>query len=506
MAKLVIDNFLGGLSLQDKNTPANQYNEGIEVDPHRDLGYLKPGFLTSVVTKSDDAVPIITEGIVDCAVDPGTDDAYFMGNTRLFHMTNVSTETFNANFDGASHYYKAVTNMTEGQKLVLYNIGANRKLFYFFNKAAAGECGIYDLSSAFDDVFMSTLPAGAVALQNAPHDVIEWNGILYIANGRYLASFDGQTGANGTLNPTLLDLGVGWEITKVFFTNNFIGICAWKKNTSGNTYRTECKVFFYDGSSTSTGIPAYSYAIPVENNKIDNAINNNGLVVLLTSGRYSSSMLNLLMELGADIIKKMDIMVAGTLTNFTSPVMNAIDTYANRVIFGIKNLIFSYGKEGIGQPNILTIPWGTTATASCSIGFVRTVMNTKVFIGFTDTTNAKYYILKATANNSTRATYRANYQDFGQKAVINYIKFYFKPLVSGDVVTPTIDLDYGTSISLKDVRGNATISYAEDGAITSKLFKLKKECHSFRPCLSWLAGGTAFSKIVVDYEFLINDV
>jgi len=59
--------------------------------------------------------------------------------------------------------------------------------------------------------------------------------------------------------------------------------------------------------------------------------------------------------------------------------------------------------------------------------------------------------------------------------------------------------------TLKDPRGNTTISYTNDGAITFKRFKVGLNCHSFRPGLNWTAGGTQFSKIVIDYSSLPDD-
>jgi len=78
-------------------------------------------------------------------------------------------------------------------------------------------------------------------------------------------------------------------------------------------------------------------------------------------------------------------------------------------------------------------------------------------------------------------------------------------LVASDSVTPTLDIDYGTSVTLSDPRGNATISYTLDGAVTSKRFNVKRDCHAFRPAISWTAGGVSFSKIVIDYDFISDN-
>lgn len=65
---------MGGLSKYDKNTPTNQHFEMREIDPYKGLGYLKPGWASSVVTKSDDATPIIDDLIVDSQTYNGFPD------------------------------------------------------------------------------------------------------------------------------------------------------------------------------------------------------------------------------------------------------------------------------------------------------------------------------------------------------------------------------------------------------------------------------------------------
>ena len=41
-----------------------------------------------------------------------------------------------------------------------------------------------------------------------------------------------------------------------------------------------------------------------------------------------------------------------------------------------------------------------------------------------------------------------------------------------------------------------------DGAITYKRYNIQKDCHAVAPVLSWDAGGVAFSKVVLDYDFV----
>jgi len=369
---------------------------------------------------------------------------------------------------------------------------------------------MYDLSSTFDDDWGSTVPTGAGALQDAPHPVIEWNSYMWIGNGQYLAKFDGQTGDNvgngqylakfdgqtgdnGTLELTKLNLGQGWEITSVFPTRNFIGICAWKKQYGSNEiYRTESKIFFFDGTSTT-----YLYAIPVAENKIMASFNDNGTILIWTKGRDLALSLHYLTENGLERIKRLKIPISGTSTYFDHIYPNAIDIFYNKTVFGTRYIICSYGANETGKDKAFTVPYGCAGVGNDLIGVVKTVAWNRIYISWYDSTNSKYYLLKAATGNSTRATYRGNYKDFGQKIRINYVKFYFRPLVTSDSVTVSIDTDYGTANTL------GTITQASDGTgAISKRFNKIITCHSFRPVISWTAGGVAFSKIVVDYDFI----
>jgi hypothetical protein len=508
--KTIYNDFLGGISFYDKNVPVNTYIEGREIDPHRNVGYLAPGWGTTTVTNTDSTPQIINELITDICVDPTTDDIYFLGDTKFYHMSASAGETWNGNFDGSTHAYKSLSAVGTGEALFVYQVTASSYLFY----VGRTNIGKYDLTSVFDDDWGSTIPAVTGTMVSAPHPTIEWESYRWIGNGQYLAKFDGATGS-GSINYNKLNLGIEWKVTALFPTRNFIGVCAWRSTVSGSTVqRTESRIFFYDGSSDS-----WSYSIPVSENQIQAAYNHNGTILLWAKGRDLAESLFYLTENGANKIRKMKTLVAGDVfysaQGSTEMYRNAVDNFGNRVIFGTDFLVWSYGNEEEGQPNAITIPWGFAGTVVSSgsldkIGAIATVANNKVFISWKDNANSKYYISKVSGGYSPRATYRGNYTDFGQKIRLNYVKFYFKPLAANYAVTPTVDIDYGTSVVLKDRSGLTTIAYATDGAITSKRFEVHRDCHAFRPVVSWIdpggtSNGLAISKIVFDYSF-ISDV
>jgi len=239
-------------------------------------------------------------------------------------------------------------------------------------------------------------------------------------------------------------------------------------------------------------------------NKIVNAINLNGTIYLFTEGGQTAGNLEILTELGSERVAQLRHDLAGTLTDFTCPQkLGGVDVWNNRLLFGLGNYTFimSYGRDNTGYPLALTMPWALTGAAG-EVGCVKNVANDKFYVA--SKVNTTYYLRKFSSGNSATAVYKGLYRDMGQKIRINYIKFYFKPLVSGDTATVSMDIDYGTSISPKSRAGSSTISYNEDGAITSKRFEVQMKCHSFRPVLT--NTTISLSKIIIDYDYLPDDI
>ena len=323
-------------------------------------------------------------------------------------------------------------------------------------------------------------------------------------NGQYWDNFTtNSTSANGTWTAAALTLPQGYSITALFETQNFIGICVWLNQESGSItplarYNTRAFVLLWDGVS-----PTYNYLIPITDNKITAAKNVNGVVMLFTEGRNLEGALHILQAEGAKKIKRLRMNLAGTIINMDAPKVHALEVYDNKLLFGVADydLIMAYGKADEDTPPAFFQPLSNTAVSGGIVGAIKVVDTDKIYASFQVSTT--YTIKKFTTGNSTSAAWKPLYADFGQKVRINYIKFYFKPLVASDSITAGIDIDYGTAVTLGIGSGN--ISYGNDGGITYKRFDIKRICHAFRPTLAWVAGGVAVSKVVVDYDINIDD-
>ena len=501
MPKKIYNNWLGGLTSYSLNIgKEGSYAEARDVDPHRKPGFIVPGWAESNKTSSSGGV---LAGLISSAVvDPDSTDFYAISATKVYKLTNAGTSFVNdANWP---HAVPTAEDDRVDKEVFFYNVGNTSYLFYIMD-TDIGRCDVSG-PTFIDDYLTNASYLNASALSDAPHPTIEWKTYRWIGDGRYLHKFDGQDGTYGSWDSGTnypLDLGEGWEITTLFPTRNYIGICAWYKHSPGPTYKTRARVFFWDGVSAD-----YNYSIPIEDNKIISALNDNGRVYLVTEGRELGSVLRRLTEAGDIPLRHLKTFVSGAVTSFSNSqtvtnYRNTIDIFQNRVLIGAtsttRNMIFAFGSPDVTFPEALIQPYSCSDDPSSggAIGFVGHLMKGSIYVSAYDGTN--YYWMRFTGSYSSNALLKERYTETGQKIRINYVKFYFQPLVSGDDVTVSLETDYGTSHSL------GTITYSTDGAITSKRFNKIITCHAFRPVIQWSSGGTAFSRIVIDYDF-ISDV
>lgn len=102
------------------------------------------------------------------------------------------------------------------------------------------------MSLTFDDDWGSTVPTGAAALGNTLHPMVAGgNDIMYIANGRYIVSWDGTT-----FVPQALDLPADTVIQAIKWNNDKLWISAIRPNLTG-TNKVTGSLYIWDGTSDS---------------------------------------------------------------------------------------------------------------------------------------------------------------------------------------------------------------------------------------------------------------
>ena len=310
-----------------------------------------PGLATLTAGTQVDAVTDQINFILEKAV--ADNQTYGNPDTKLHKITSTAVTN-------TAPFPHTITNATEGSSCIHFQ-GA---LYYFYNKSSGADCGMFDLSSTFDDDYMSTVPTGALALQKAPHPVAKKEDIMLFGNGRYVGTFLGDT---TTLAPTKLDFKAGAEVADVCFHANQWWIAVNSGITSG-TNRASSQIYLYDGSAVSTilsdevalGLQQIGFIMPV-NGVIYVAYKDlsstGGFVIGYVSGRQ---------------IKPLRYFT-GSLPTFAKKTL-----YKNTIIFESGGLIYSMGAVveqlplqisqladgGYSTVGALSAPFGTPMVAS----------------------------------------------------------------------------------------------------------------------------------------------
>lgn len=479
----VIFNAQNGLSQSNRNEDG-KYSVGDLIDQFLDWGYLKPSYSGTTITGS------LASTVRDMA-DIGT-TTWVIDDNKLYSIVTGALNV-NRDFSGSS--------IGTGLGLVNYttHVGGSdaahtfNGLFYI----GTAKAGLYYYSSGdhYDDDWLNSVPANTVPFVSTEHPYIIWKGLLMIGDGQYLIKFDGQTGDNGTYTAQYFDVGVGWYIKSLFKYQDWLGIVV------RDQYDVYSDIILIDGSSATQAVKRVSVK-----EKVISGVNLNNDLIFITQDLNGKCWLKSLGDNGLEPIQDIKFenkTTSSTFDTFSAPTrFSELDVDDNKMAFGCKvgttPFVFVYGRNKLGQNNIINkkySPTGQTITLVKNCGGA-------LYIGSYTGTN--YYLQKFSTGSSV-STLKLPFKDYGQKVRINYVKYYFKPLVASDSMTAGLEIDYGTSITLKDNNNVSTIAYATDGAITSKKFNVGRDCFSFRPTLNWTAGGTSLAFVVCDYDFLPND-
>jgi hypothetical protein len=467
-----------GLSKTIKND-GSKYSVGLNIDPFREYGFLRNSFLSSAVTGTLDSS--VVDGVTN---NSGT--TYLITTGKVFSMdAGNGVATSFRDFSGAG--------IGDGASIVSYAVKVGGTLYdglFYMGSTKAG-LHYYSGGDQFDDDWLSTVPAGAASFNGgsgyAYHPYIIWQNFLMIGDGNSVIKFDGQNGANGTYTDNWFEVGANWYVRHFFKYQNYLGVVV------KDLYNKQSEILLIDGSSSTLA----NKRINIKENIVSVANIGND-VIFVTSDIKSGVFIKSLGDNGLETLYEIKIendTTTGSLLSYTQS--GVYDVYDNKIAFACKDgtswNIFVFGRKDESSPYILYKPFKATGQ---NISMIRWLSTGFLYVSSYTTTT--YYVQTFSTGNST-ATLKHTFKDFGQKVRINYVKFYFKTLASGDSLTVGVDTDYDTSNSL------GTITYTTDGAVTSKRFNFVKHCHAFRPTIAWTAGGASISKIVVDYDF-VDDI
>lgn len=346
-----------------------------DFDPFRLPGIAYPGRSPSTVTGATSATPSAV--LVDAAQDlAGAVNAYLIGGDYL-HRCDVTSNTL-ATTGGfpyqlsaiAAHSTHTTRSLALGQA-VIYDVAGTRRLFYSYNDNTDWDVGTYDLSSApptgIDDDFMSTVPATPLGTTAAdltegaglPHPMLvsQQDALLYIGSSRFVHTYDGATGANGTFNRRAMSLPVGYEV-KGFAEEGFDLIVF--GDTSARTGRRGIATAFFYGLDRS----ALPYKkISLEDDEVSAPMNYGGTVICFTRNRSDGRSALRILAGGKFEAKAY---WSGSL-----PVNGGVEIQNNLILWQSGGLVYGYGLRDSEFPlGFFQFSRGTGTTAGLLRSFI----------------------------------------------------------------------------------------------------------------------------------------
>lgn len=279
--------FVGLTSDWGLDTTASTSQSGLTtatgMDPFRKPGYISPGVNPLSVTNASEIDGILKNGLVY------GNDAYMIGGTKLHQLTTL----LSGSITNSGSWPHTISGATVGWDVCLYRITnsgtATPYLFYSWHDGTNSDVGRFDLSSTFDDDWMTSVPTGysSTGLDGSIKPVMIVNRLnrLLIGNGRYVAELDGnEQGASGAIQYKRLTLPANFQITSFARTPTHTVIFAYDTSPATTSYRGLVKAFFWDDISED-----FSYDVVIPGSYVDGGFTyKNGLVGCFTEGQSDS--------------------------------------------------------------------------------------------------------------------------------------------------------------------------------------------------------------------------
>ncbi len=412
-----------------------------------------PGLSTLTNGTQAGAVTDQINFILDKAV---ANNATYGISDTLLHKISASTVTNTGSFP------HTITGATDGSSCIHFQ----GKLFYFYNKSSGADCGMFDLSSTFDDVYFSTnVTVGAGALQKAPHPVAKKEDIMLFGNGRYVGTYISTT---DTLVRQKLDFGQDTEVADVAFHANQWFIAVNSGQTTG-TNRASSQIYLYSGAAISTllsdevalGLQQIGFIMPV-----------NGVIYVAYKELSSTGGFAIGYVQGRQI--KALKHFAGSLPAFSQKSL-----YQNTILFISNGLVYSVGAVVDQMPiQISQLADGGYAT----VGALSAPFGTPM-LASTESTNFK---LAKFANYDTNSSWKSIVIPTTQGRLVGMID---------ECVVFTNALGTGAScaIAIEDNQAGTTTAVGTVNTVGKTRHYLKKAIQNvedFRLTVSFSGGST----------------
>jgi hypothetical protein len=247
---------LGGLapSYYNETYPSvgNKNQAGVMTDVDcTNSGYISQGQGLVALTAGTQAGAVTTliQHISDCVLAYTTQEVTFGVGGNLFYEIGSTAVSVKASAPVLPHVIdKATVTGETGSCVVRY--GAN--IYYSYNHSGSqGDIGKYDLTrdndNDFDDDWWTATASGTVLTSNPHQMIVGGNDVMYIANGRYVANYDGST-----VNDKALDLLPNTVVQSIAWLNDRLYILTTRNEyVTNGTGRVEGSIYIWDGSATT---------------------------------------------------------------------------------------------------------------------------------------------------------------------------------------------------------------------------------------------------------------
>ncbi len=425
---------------------------GRAIDPNRKPGYIQPGGNGANVTNNT---------VIDGTLRAGTvhgSTAYMVGGIKLHSMT-LSNDTMTAALRTIAPAAPNHTGHTVivGHDVAFYSIknGATVTpyIFYSWTDQTDGDVGSYNLNTAaVDEDHFSTATSGAVLAINGALNVdgvhpmiVGDDNKLYIGNGRFVASLDGNDqGATGLANNAALDLPVNYTIRAFAKLPNYLVIFAYLNvSTGGSFYRAEATAFFWDYVSDS-----FTYSYPLNGNYVGGGFTYQNTVGCFVQGRVS--------ELGSNKQARMMLFdgskfVPQVRFRGNIPEWGSVEVIDDVVYFQTAigdSRVYQWGSPHIGMNDSFNWITEGAGTNSGHVGLLKAFADGSVYVSSGTTTSGGLQKFSQTgyATNSSflTALYQPRYPKFS-RGRIEMVKIYWGGTSSTHQFSFTLFTDAGAT-------------------------------------------------------------
>lgn len=503
---ITIENLTGGWAydLSGSNSAAvkgseDQYSKSSQIALFRpgQEGNIAPGLVFSTVSDAQSRVNgLALAGDVDSS---GNAFCLLQGSgTCGIVWFDVTNPAIGSNFHGIAG--TATVSATNGDILNYYQqtgtttIAVEEYVYFSYENGTVGDVGRRTKSStSFNDNYLTGLATqnnGNGLFLGVPHPLIFGkNEVLYIGNGRYLASHDPTT---TSVDYKAFDLKPGFIIADTDLYQNYIAILGYRGNTNtAGTTKGECKLFLWDGFS-----PTWNFEYPLRDFKASALLNDGDNLYAFTSGRNNTTKKWKFNGSGFDD----PIVESAQIGN--PPSRGGIDLYYNNIVWGESGgrvLAYNQGLHYI--------------SALQSVGMVKTFYQNTLFVG--NNNGGTYTIQYSTpsAGYALSANLRSRLIELPTNSTITCVKVYFSQFGTGASVTVSGFKDYNTTAvgGASDFL-NKTISFANEEEITYyPIKKTVKNVNSFYLFLTFNHASTSdtaaiIRKIEVEVQVDTNNI